>query len=536
MPVASPSSALLSTVPVEELGVTALYKAYLRHDPAVREWYPQAPFAKHSPPKDYPVYRRAAVAKILEEQNRAWGAGEKTTANLQRFASGAAAIVTGQQVGLYGGPMYSLLKAITAIRMAEEQTRAGIETVPIFWLATEDHDLDEVRHAEVLTAEHELRRLQLSLQGGEARVGDVELPATISALNDELKSLQGENEITDLLGRCYAPGRTFADAFAKFFAEIFREYGLILMDNRDARFHAIAAPVFITAAEQAQLFNQSLQKRAQELSAAGFHAQVHIDASSTLLFHQQKGKRVAVKLDGSTFKAGKQEWKSAAELADAVRKAPEDFSANALLRPIVEDNLLPTTAYVGGAAEIAYFAQSQIIFAKILGRVTPIVPRASVTLIEPGVARLLERFKLEPQEAFIPAEEFRLRTARAQLPAGVQNAFAGVEAHLGSHLAELEERVAEEDPTLRDAARNAAKKMHYQLKRLSQRAARAHLRRELDMDRQVWRLSASLYPNGGLQERTITGAYFLAKYGRPLLELLHENLRVDTAEHQFIRI
>ena len=536
MPVASPSSALLSTVPVEDLGATPLYKAFLRHDSGVLEWYPQAPFAKHRPPKDYPTERRAAVAKILDEQNRAWGGGERTIENLKRFASGAAAIVTGQQVGLYGGPMYSLLKAITAIRMAEEQTRAGVETVPIFWLATEDHDIDEVRHADVLTPEHELRRLQLAVQGGEARVGDVELPASINVLNGELKALLGENEITELLARCYAQGTTFADAFAKLFAANFQAYGLILMDNRDARFHSIAAPVFIAAAQKAQSFNQALKKRAHELTIAGFHAQVHIDASSTLLFHQQKGKRVAVKLDGSTFNAGKQEWKSAAELGEAVRKAPEDFSANALLRPVVEDFLLPTTAYVGGAAEIAYFAQSQIIFSKILGRVTPIVPRASVTLIEPGVARLLEKFKLEPQDALFPAEEFRLQIARAQLPAGVQDAFAGVEAHLGSHLAELEERVAEEDPALRDAARNAAKKMHYQLKRLSQRAARAHLRRKQDLDRQLGRLSASLYPQGGLQERTIAGAYFLAKYGRPLLALLHENLRVDTADHQFMRI
>jgi uncharacterized protein YllA (UPF0747 family) len=241
-------------------------------------------------------------------------------------------------------------------------------------------------------------------------------------------------------------------------------------------------------------------------------------------------------MHSGTFKAGKQEWKSAFELAQAVTTAPQDFSANALLRPIVQDYLLPTTAYVGGAAEVAYFAQSEIIYRDILKRVTPIVPRASVTLIEPGVARLLEKFSLQPQQVFVPAEEFRLTVTRTQLPKGVQIAFTDAEAHLASHLETLEERVAEEDPTLRDAARNAGKKMRYQLRRLAKRAAGAHLRREQDLDRQLRRLSASLYPNGGLQERTLAGAYFLAKYGTALLATLHVQIQVDIADHQFIRI
>lgn len=529
MPVATPTSA---TLPVEGLGTTPLYRAFLRHDPAIRQWYPHDPFGQHAAPADYPAERRAAVAKILEGQNRGWGAGEKTLANLRRLAAGAAAIVTGQQVGLFGGPLYSVLKALTAIRRAEQLQ----DTVPIFWLASEDHDLDEVSHAEVLTPEHELRRLQLSVHGGEARVGDVLLPVSMQRLNEEMKSLLGDNDVTELLARCYAPETSFADSFARFFTSIFRDFGLILIDNRDPRLHAIAAPIFSAAAEKSQTLNRSLQERSRALESSGFHAQVHIDANSTLLFHQQNGKRVAVKMHSGTIKAGKQEWKSASELAQAVKTAPQDFSANALLRPIVQDYLLPTTAYVGGAAEVAYFAQSEVIYRDLLKRVTPIVPRASVTLIEPGVARLLEKFSLQPQQVFIPAEEFRLTVTRTQLPKGVQIAFTDAEAHLTSHLETLEERVAEEDPTLRDAARNAGKKMRYQLRRLAKRAARAHLRREQDLDRQLRRLSVSLYPNGGLQERTLAGAYFLAKYGTALLSTLQGQMRVDVADHQFIRI
>jgi bacillithiol biosynthesis cysteine-adding enzyme BshC len=396
MPVSTPTSEKTATIPVEKVGATPLYLAYLDHALAVRQWYPHAPLSGKLPERtDYPAERREQVAAILEKQNRGWGAGDATLRNIERLRAGAPAVVTGQQVGIFGGPLYSVLKALTAIKLAAQHN-----AVPIFWLATEDHDLAEVSFTNVLSPEYELRKLSLHAKDEGLRVGDVKLPSNVTELTAELKSFFGVNEVTELLARCYAPGTTFAEAYAQLFAHLFREFGLILIDNRDPQLHKIAAPVFTKAAAHAIPLNQALQRRSQELQTAGFHAQVHVENSSTLLFHHQNGRRIAVKIEGDSFHAGKSAW-SATDLAKEVQRSPENFSANALLRPVIQDYLQPTIAYVGGAAEIAYFAQSEVLYRELLGRVTPVLPRGSTTLIEPGVARLLDKNRLQPRDAFV---------------------------------------------------------------------------------------------------------------------------------------
>lgn len=529
MPASTPTSEKTAAIPVEKVGATPLYLAYLQHTPAVRGWYPHGPLAGQLPERsDYPADRREQVAAILEKQNRGWGAHEATFRNIQRLRQGALAIVTGQQVGLFGGPLYSVLKALTAIKLAEQH-----HAVPIFWLATEDHDLAEVSFTKVLSPGHELRALSLAIKDEGHRVGDVKLPASVATLTAELKDFFGENEVTQLLARCYVPGTTFADSFAQLFAHLFSGFGLILIDNRDPQLHKIAAPVFTKAAAHAVPLNQALQRRSQELQGAGFHAQVHVENSSSLLFHHQDGRRIAIKIESDLFHAGKSDW-SATDLAKEVQRSPENFSANALLRPVIQDYLLPTIAYVGGAAEVAYFAQSEVLYRELLGRVTPVVPRGSTTLIEPGAARLLEKFDLEPLEAFVPAEQLRMAIAGRTLPAGVQHSFDEVRDKVEAGLAKLEQEVAHVDPTLLGAAENAANKMRYQLRRLSERAARAHLRKQAEMDRQLRRISNSLYPNDNLQERELGSIYFLAKHGVGVLKTLHAALRTDTADHQLI--
>jgi uncharacterized protein YllA (UPF0747 family) len=170
----------------------------------------------------------------------------------------------------------------------------------------------------------------------------------------------------------------------------------------------------------------------------------------------------------------------------------------------------------------------------LLGRVTPVIPRISVTLIEPGVARLLEKYGVEPQDVFVPAEQFRLSISKRMLPRDVNASLARSAEVVDSELRALEEAVTAADPTLRDAAKNAGNKMRYQIKRLGERAARAQLRREADMDRQLVRLSNSLFPAGTLQEREIGSVYFLAKLGQPLVRRIYDFAHLGTADHQFM--
>jgi bacillithiol biosynthesis cysteine-adding enzyme BshC len=536
MPVSSASpeaTEKIATIPAQALGASRLYSAFLDGDPAVRAWYPHEWCKIGGAPEGYPGERRARVAAILEDQNRRWDCGDETLRNLERFRAGAAAMVTGQQVGLFGGPLYSVLKALTAIKLAAEQTRKGIDTVPIFWLATEDHDLDEVKFTEVLTREHVLAKISLEIKNDDQRVGDVVLPEQITKLTQELRSMLGESDALAILERCYAPGITFADAFARLFTELFRKYGLILIDNRDARLHSICAPIFMKTAAHAAPLNQALRRRSEELEAAGFHAQVHVDKSSTTLFHLQNGRRVAIKLENGALKAGKKSW-TPEQLAKHAERSPEEFSANALLRPVLQDHLLPSSAYIGGPAEVAYFAQSEVLYRELLGRVTPVLPRASVTVIDAGVSRLLKKFGLQPQDCFVRAEELRLKISKKQLPEDMQSSFESASAALEQELSALQNTVSSLDPTLAGAADNATRKMRYQLRRLADRAARAQLRKQSDLDRQCRRLSNSLYPNGTFQERELGSIYFLATHGLQLLDRIFPAIKPPSSDHQFI--
>src|SRR3954466_13782157 len=195
--------------------------------------------------------RRKAVADVLQSQNTAGGASSKTLENIARLRSGASAIVTGQQVGLFGGPLFSVLKAITAIKLAEEATAAGVDAVPIFWLATEDHDFAEVDHVSVLE-KHHLRRIQVTAGGVDAApVGMRPLDRDVEEAVKGFAEALGDSEATESIRQFYRKGETLGNAMAKLFAKLFADYGLILLDPLSPALHRIAAPVLLDSIKRA---------------------------------------------------------------------------------------------------------------------------------------------------------------------------------------------------------------------------------------------------------------------------------------------
>ena len=487
----------------------------------------------------YPDDRRAQVAAVLERQNRAWGAGPRTFDNLARLRAGAMALVTGQQVGLLGGPLFSILKALSAIRMADEASRAGMDCVPVFWLATEDHDLAEVNHVS-LPESGGVRKLSVLPKGIEgAPVGMLSFGEEIRQVVDEAVELLGESEATAALRQAYRPGENFGSAFAWLFAQIFAERGVILLDAGDPELHQIAKPIYSAAAERASELDNALLARGQALEAAGYHQQVKVTSLSTLLFYTGSVSRVVVhrRLNGGSneFLLG-QERASQAELLRRIDEAPQHFSANVLLRPVVQDYLLPTLAYAGGAAEIAYFAQAAVVYEALLGRVTPAVPRFSATLIEAKPKALLDKYGLQLSDLFHGSETLRERLAERALPTDVQTAFLQAESALEKSMQEVQHKLAGLDATLVDSARVSASKMRYQLGKIRSRAARAELRRREVLERHASLLSNLLYPDQVLQEREIAGIYFLARVGPQLLRDLYGTIDLDCTDHHVISL
>ena len=525
---------------------TRLFADFLSDYSKVQQFYPRSAyfnqwFKDEASNLAYAFERREFVSAILDRQNQSWNASAKTLENIARLRAGASAAVTGQQVGLFGGPAFTIFKALTAIKLADHATRSGVDCVPVFWLATEDHDLAEVNQVSIPGSDGSLQKLTAPAQGSpNAPVGMVRLGSEIDAVVEAATGLLGPGEISNFLRDAYRPGESFGNAFARLLAQLFADWGVILLDAADPEFHRIAEPVYRAAIERAADLDESLLSRGKALEAAGYHQQVKVTPSSTLLFTVRNGARVPVHRrvngDGAAEFLIEEERISKADLLSRVTSSPWDFSGNALLRPVIQDYLLPTLAYTGGSAELAYFAQVAVVYEMLLGRVTPIVPRFSATIVEPKPKTLLERYGLRLPDLFLGPENLGEQMASRTLPKELQSAFDQAEASLEKSLAAIREGLARLDSTLVDSATNAASKMQHQLSQLRSKAARAELRQTEVLTRKADVLSNLLYPGKALQEREIAGVYFVARYGREFLRDVYETIHPDCVDHQVISV
>src|SRR5271167_692862 len=521
---------------------TRLFLDYLSYTPSVRGMYPRSPIFSEwvkdeSQRVVYDAARRGKVSEILERQNRAWGASPKTLANIERFRRGALAAVTGQQVGLFGGPLFSIFKALTAVKLAEEATAAGVDCVPVFWLATEDHDLAEVNHVTLLSEQGPPETLAVESRAVEdAPVGTVKFGSEIEPVVERAAELLGDSEVATWLGEVYRPGETLGSAYALLFARLFADWGVILLDPADKDFHNLAKPLLRTAIERASELDAALLARGKALEAAGYHQQVKVTSATTLLFEVKNGARTVVRrrtngssgVNGSVdeFAVG-DERISPQELIDRIEAAPEKFNPNVLLRPVVQDYLLPTLVYTGGAAEVAYFAQVGVVYEKLLGRVTPILPRFSATLLEPKAERILTRYQLTLLDVLLGPEKVREAIAARSLPPDLQTRFSEAHASVHQSMTALRESIGKLDSTLVDTAESTRSSMSHQIDRLQARVARAEQQRNEVITRHADALSNLLFPNKALQEREVAGVSFVARYGLELLANLYQQIHPD---------
>jgi bacillithiol biosynthesis cysteine-adding enzyme BshC len=512
--------------------VSRIYLDYLAmgesaSDAAVRRWYGTEPFAGKWLGKSVQVKHAGALADLLEQQAVEFDAGDAAKANIAKLRAGARAVVTGQQVMLFGGPVLILLKAATAVARAREATMAtGVEHVPVFWMATEDHDLEEVDQVSLLT-KTSVEKLRLGLRLAHAvPVGGVVAGLELDAVLERASELLEFAPVTEWLRECYAPrdGQrpSLAQAFGRLMSRLFADQGLIVMDAAARGFHALGASTLRYAIEHAEELQAALIARSEELVKAGYHAQVLVAEGGSMLFllDEVTGERVALRrtVEGQWKAGGKAH--STADLIAILATAPERLSPNALLRPVFQDTLLPTAAYVGGPAEIAYFAQSAVLFEAILGRITPVLPRLSATLLEPAIAAVMDKDEVQLPDAMTTAEELAQRLGARALPIEEKRKLAAVGNALEKELVALTEYLSEMDASLGRAAEVSGSKMLYQMNRLRRMAATFELQKEASLRKHAEAITLNVFPDGHPQERVVAGVWFMAKYGDGLVERL----------------
>lgn len=482
-----------------------------------------------------------AIAGIIEAQQLRREAPAAALAAAERLRDPrTVAVVTGQQAGLFGGPLFTLLKSTTAIRLADRLARElRVPTVAVFWVDAEDHDWEEVRECWLLDGNLTRRSVRLdALEGAGVRpVGTLRLTPdavdqALSALEAALVRTEFTGEILATLRRAYAPDATLSEAFARWLEAVLGPQGLIVFDACDPAAKPLARAVFRRELDAPGQSVALAVAAGAELARRGHAPQLEPAPDATGLFYLDGG-RVPIRRRGDELVVGDRVSRRE-DLAAEAAHHPERFSPNVLLRPIVQDTLFPTVCYVAGPAELAYLAQLRGVY-QHFGLPMPLVfPRLSATILDAASARFLAHYGLPLEDLHARDESALNRLLETQLPPSVEATLDAARAAVAERMAAVIEAVPAIDPTLAGAARTTLSRMEHDLRTLHAKIIHAAKRRDETLRRQFIRAQAQAFPDGEQQERAVSGLYFLNRYGPALVERILAELPLELGRHWIV--
>jgi bacillithiol biosynthesis cysteine-adding enzyme BshC len=541
----------ISSLPFSAIpGQTALFLQYLKDPLSLKHFYPNAvagfsDLASYVPQVlDRYEADRSELCDVLDEVNTNAGVGAATFANIELLRDpDSVTVVTGQQAGLFSGPLYTIYKALTAIKAAELLRSNGIKAVPVFWAATEDHDFEEVSTVHVV--ERQGRLSDIHYRGNDddigQPVGSIVLGDSIGDSINELFGVLTKSEFSaDLeehIRETWKAGRRFGDAFIKTLSFLIRDLGLVLIDPMDRRLKNLASPIYIAAVERAAEIAGSVAERSRRLVTDGYHAQVKVEEDYFPLFwHDDTGRRTALrKIGDEIYRAqGNRLQFTVSELVEMARSEPERFSPGVMLRPVVQDHLLPSVCYIGGAAEIAYFAQNSEVYRLLDRPATPIFHRQSFTVIEARQRRALEKNGLKMQDLFEGAERTLLDTEPKERSNKAATLYADVEERINSELNRLDQYVSAIDPTLAENLAKRRRKIIYHISAMREKTLLAQARSDETRVKLIDDLFSAVLPEGQLQERILNVFYLLNRHGPNLIEWLYSFLDLNDKGHRIV--
>ena len=484
----------------------------------------------------------AEIARIIAAQQKRRGAPAASRASGARLADPATRVViTGQQAGLFGGPLFTLLKALTAMKLAAKVEREHqVPVVPVFWIDAEDHDWPEVSGCTVLDTELAPSAIRLAdLDGaGHLPIARLSLTTDSATAVDQLDAALPDSEfkasIIASLRKAYAPGTGMATAFGTWIEEVLGPHGLVVYDSSDVAAKALARDVFVTEVSQAGNTARIAARAGEALVAKGYHAQAVLADGTVSLFHLNT-QRAPVRVDGHQAFIGDHKL-SLPQLVDEAKQHPEHFSPNVLLRPIVQDTVFPTICYVAGPNELAYLGQLKEVYAHFGVPMPLMYQRATATLADSATVRFLNKYQL-PLTALRAQDEAALNQLLAsQLPPSVEQSLAAAAAAIDERMAAVAAAVPQIDPTLAGTVKSTLGKLQHEVHSLHNKVIQAAKRRDETLRRQFQRAQALTFPQGHPQEREVGFVWFLNRYGPALVDRLFDELPLEMGHHWVLTI
>ncbi len=529
-------------------GQSKLFVDYQNNTGALTEFYPN----KSKNLKDFSFevknnYKidRKRLCNILKKENEFYRAGEKTFESISKLESeDCFAILTGQQAGLFSGPIYSVYKALSAIKFAESLSKKGIKAVPIFWIASEDHDFDEIKETSLINQDNKKFTIQNSPEGkvDNLPVGFIQIEPNINeSLHRLLRDLTQTNftkGIENLLRHSYKAQESYSSAFGKLLAKIFADFGLIFVSPLNKDLRSLSTEIVINAIDSSKQITEKLLIRNEELVEKDYHSQVHVEKDFfPFFFINDEKERKPLRLDikNSKIKSIDKEYEfTFDELKQIATDSPQKLSPNALMRPIVQDNIFPTLTYFGGGAEIAYFGQNSVIYELLDRPVTPIRHRSSFTIIEGKHRRSMDKYNLSFSDLFKGKEEILAEIVEQYLNSETSKVFAETEETINSQLNQLDNLLAEDAPTLSDNSANRRKKILWHIAALRKKFHKAEIDKNEVIHRRINDLFGTVLPNDSLQERTLNVLHFINLFGENFIDWIYKATNADIEEHQLI--
>jgi uncharacterized protein YllA (UPF0747 family) len=455
------------------------------------------------------------LCTVLAGQQREFGSSQNGVENL---ASGAVAVITGQQPGLFTGPLYSILKALTALKIARSLEQSGVRAAPVFWIAAEDHDHEEIETTWVLNRDSRLCRARVDLSD------DVPSPVGWMHFREDIRQVIADcmsclpqsdftAEVCDVLESSYQPGRSPVESFGSMMAKLFAGTPLILVDPLHPELKKLAQPIMNEAVRHNSEIRAAVIRRGKSLRDAGYHEQVKVDENFTGMF---------------AFRGRARQVLRPNEVNSDLSLSP-----NVLLRPIVQDTMFPTAVYIGGPAEVAYFAQAAAVYEALKCPMPPIFPRISATILEPRIGRLLKKYDIGFLDVFQGREALKIKCVSAAYDVEL---FNRVREKVEEELQSLRGILGSMDPTLLGALSTSMRKSTHQVESLRTRYINAATRRDEILARHLDGIGNSLFPDRKFQERILNVTSFLSRYGIGIIRRLDESLSLDSRQHQVVEI